>query len=70
MIVDEQLLTQSGKSGGGGSAQTTNNRLVFDVEHLATFAIEPKLGALKAQDGMRKLRLMEKANGGVLATVA
>jgi epidermal growth factor receptor kinase substrate 8 len=36
---------------------------VYDVDHLATFTVGSKLGLLKAEDGMRKLRLMEKSQG-------
>ncbi len=36
---------------------------VYDVDHLATFTVGTKLGLLKAEDGMRKLRVMEKSQG-------
>jgi len=36
---------------------------VYDVDHLATFTVGSKLGLLKAEDGMRKLRVMEKSQG-------
>jgi len=36
---------------------------IFDVEHLATFTVGSKQGLLKAEDGMRKLRIMEKSHG-------
>ncbi|RNA40676.1 epidermal growth factor receptor kinase substrate 8-like isoform X1 [Brachionus plicatilis] len=36
---------------------------VYDVDHLATFTISAKNGLLKAEDGMRKLRSMEKLHG-------
>lgn len=32
---------------------------VFDLDHLATFTVGSKQGLLKAEDGMRKLRIME-----------
>lgn len=34
---------------------------VFDLDHLATFTVGSKQGLLKAEDGMRKLRIMEKS---------
>ena len=36
---------------------------LYDVDHLATFIIEGKHGLLKAEDGMRRLRYMEKSEG-------
>lgn len=36
---------------------------VFDLDHLATFEIGAKNGLLTAEDGMRKLRIMEKSQG-------
>jgi epidermal growth factor receptor kinase substrate 8 len=36
---------------------------LFDVDHLATFTVGSKQGLLKAEDGMRKLRIMEKSQG-------
>lgn len=36
---------------------------MYDVDHLATFVIESKHGLLKAEDGMRRLRYMEKSEG-------
>ena len=36
---------------------------VYDVDHLATFTVGSKHGLLKAEDGMRKLRIMEKSQG-------
>ncbi len=36
---------------------------VFEVDHLATFTVGSKQGLLKAEDGMRKLRIMEKTQG-------
>ena len=36
---------------------------IFDVDHLATFTVGSKQGLLKAEDGMRKLRIMEKSQG-------
>lgn len=36
---------------------------VYDVDHLATFEVGPKNGLLTAEDGMRKLRIMEKSQG-------
>jgi hypothetical protein len=39
------------------------NGPVYDADHLATFTVGSKLGLLKAEDGMRKLRIMEKSQG-------
>src|SRR4051812_48029247 len=36
---------------------------MYDVDHLATFTVGSKQGLLKAEDGMRKLRIMEKSQG-------
>lgn len=36
---------------------------VFDVDHLATFTVNSANGLLKAEDGIRKLRNMEKVHG-------
>lgn len=36
---------------------------IYDVDHLATFTVGPRYGLLKAEDGMRKLRIMEKTQG-------
>lgn len=36
---------------------------VFHVQHLATFTVGYKYGLLKAEDGMRKLRILEKSQG-------
>lgn len=36
---------------------------VYDVQHLATFTIGLKQGLLKPEDGMKKLRIMEKSQG-------
>jgi epidermal growth factor receptor kinase substrate 8 len=36
---------------------------MYDVDHLATFTVGSKLGLIKAEDGMRKLRIMEKSQG-------
>ena len=49
------------------SDQTTKrNELigpVYEVQHLATFTVGSKHGLLRADDGMRKLRLMERSQG-------
>ena len=36
---------------------------VYEVQHLATFTVGSKHGLLRADDGMRKLRLMERSQG-------
>lgn len=36
---------------------------IYDVDHLATFTVGSRHGLLKAEDGMRKLRIMEKTQG-------
>ena len=36
---------------------------LFELDHLATFTVGSKQGLLKAEDGMRKLRVMEKSQG-------
>ncbi|RNA18286.1 epidermal growth factor receptor kinase substrate 8 1 isoform X1 [Brachionus plicatilis] len=36
---------------------------VYDVDHLATFEMGAKNGLLTAEDGMRKLRILEKSQG-------
>lgn len=36
---------------------------IFELDHLATFSIGSRQGLLKAEDGMRKLRVMEKSHG-------
>ena len=38
---------------------------IFELDHLATFSISSKQGQLKAEDGMRKLRIMEKSAQGI-----
>lgn len=36
---------------------------IFELDHLATFSVGSRQGLLKAEDGMRKLRVMEKSHG-------
>lgn len=36
---------------------------LYDVDHLATFPVGSKHGVLKAEDGIRKLRILEKSQG-------
>ena len=43
--------------------KTDMHGAIFDVDHLATFTVGSKQGLLKAEDGMRKLRIMEKSQG-------
>jgi epidermal growth factor receptor kinase substrate 8 len=56
-------------SGGGEHLNTFRrsdfNGPIYEVEHLATFTVGNKQGLLRAEDGMRKLRIMEKSAHGI-----
>lgn len=63
-LLDEKYTNNSAMTNERNFVKRGNlNGPVFDVDHLATFTVSSKAGLLRAEDGMRKLRIMEKSQG-------